>query len=356
MQVTGTGAVRTLRLDKRQLFFYGAAAVTAVALPSGGASGLSCEKVVVGTWGGDFSKVIETTIGGPTKSATGAEFVADVGAAGARKARLLAERDRPAGSMDIACLDSFDMHQMATQNLLLPLDASAVPNLANVNPAFARPYAAPLAFSGKVIVYNPDKMPAPKSYRDLWLGAYAGKIGVADLLSVHVIEAAALIAGGSATNYEPGKAKLMELKASGVKLYPSNEALAAALSSGEVWATIMWRARAYQWKKAGLPIASVVPEEGATPITFELAAARNAPNKPCALSFLNQSLDPVTQVKFAEQMGYVPTVANASLAPELAGQLDFTAAERANFFKQDLTYLNENQPQLIDWWTRVFKA
>src|SRR5206468_1641470 len=100
-------------------------------------------------------------------------------------------------------------------------------------PEFRRPYAVPQAYSAKVIVYNPEKMPAPRSYRDLWNGAYAGRIGLADLLAVAAIESAALIAGGNARNYETGKAKLLELKASGVKLYPSNEALAVALKSGD---------------------------------------------------------------------------------------------------------------------------
>ena len=248
------------------------------------------------------------------------------------------------------------MHQMASQNLLHELNTSEIPNLANVLPNFSRSYAVPQAFSAKVIVYNPDKMPAPKSFRDLWSGSYAGKIGLADLLSLSVIESAALIAGGNARNYEPGKEKLLELKASGVKLYPSNEALAVAIASGDVWATIMWRARAHQWKKAGLPVASVVPEEGATPITFEAASPRNAPNKTCAMAFLNQALDPVAQAEFAARIGYSPTVENVKLPPELAKEIAFTAEERANFFQQDLSYLEMNQSQLLDWWTRIFKA
>ena len=347
---------RGIRIDRRRLMHLAGAAAAVGALPSGSNSAQSCERIVVGTWGGDFAKHIETTIGTPIKNRLGAEFVADVGAAGARKSRLLAERERPAGSTDIVCLDSIDMHQMASQNLLHELNPSEIPNLANVLPNFSRSYAVPQAFSAKVIVYNPDKMPAPKSFRDLWSGSYAGKIGLADLLGLSVIESAALIAGGNARNYEPGKEKLLELKASGVKLYPSNEALAVAIASGDVWATIMWRARAHQWKKAGLPVASVVPEEGATPITFEAASPRNAPNKTCAMAFLNQALDPVAQAEFAARIGYSPTVENVKLPPELAKEIAFTAEERANFFQQDLSYLEMNQSQLLDWWTRVFKA
>ena len=43
------------------------------------------------------------------------------------------------------------------------------------------------------------------------------------------IESAAMINGGGVSNYEPGKEKLLELKKMGVKIYPTNEAMAQAL-------------------------------------------------------------------------------------------------------------------------------
>lgn len=339
-------------IDRRQLGFLLGAAGVVTALPAGASS--QCERLVVSTWGGDFAKSLEEIFA--SRMTAEAAFVADVGNASTRKSRLLAERARPNGSADIVCLDSIDMHQMAEQGLLHPVAASDVPNIANVLPEFQRNHSVPQAYSAKVIVYNPEKMRAPGSFRDLWKGDYAGKIGLADLLALAVIESAALISGGSATNYEPGKAKLLELKAAGVKLYPSNESLAAALKSGEIWATIMWRARALQWQSAGLPVAYSVPEEGATPITFEIAMARNAPNKACAANFLNAALDPAAQVAFATRMGYCPTVVNAKLPAELAAKVEFTPEQRARFFKQDFAYIDKNQAQLIDWWTREFKG
>ena len=354
MFVTNGTTVQKLGIERRQLMFAGVSALAIATLPGGRAE--ACHRLVVGTWGGDFNKAIEAAIAKPFHRLNGGDYVPDLGAAGARKSRLLAERDRAVGSVDVICLDSFDMHQMAAQDLLLPIDRSTVPNLANVRPEFVRSHSVPMSFSGKVIVYNPTLMKRPRSYRDLWDSAYAGKVGLADLLALHVIEVAAVISGGGPTNYEPGKQKLLELKASGVKLYPSNEAVAAALASGEIWATIMWRARAHQWKNAGLPVEEVAAEEGVTPITFELAVPRNTGNKDCALDFLNQALTADSQAQLATMLGYAPTVSNVELPPELGARLDFSAAERANFFKQDFDYLLQNQPQLLDWWARVFKS
>lgn len=348
--------VRKFGVDRRQLTFLGLSGLAVGALPIGGDRAWSQSRVVVGTWGGEFEHAIAQSIGAPMQTLQGAEYVSDVGAAGARKARLMAERDRPVGSTDVICLDGFDMHLMANQNLLQPIDPALVPNLANVLPGFRRTYSVPLAFSGKVIVYNPARMPRPRSYADLWSKEYAGKIGFADLLAMYVIESAAQISGGSPTNYEPGKDKLKELKALGLKVFPSNEALAVALKSGDVWATIMWRARSHQWRKAGIEVDNVAPVEGATPITFEMAMARNAPHAAPASAFLNRALHPESQARFATMMGYSPTVAAASSYDESIKSLGFTDDERANFFKQDFDYLSKNQTQLLDWWAREIRT
>jgi putative spermidine/putrescine transport system substrate-binding protein len=336
----------------------GAALATRIAAPGGfaWAQSAGCERVVVGTWGGDYAKFLDSNIGEPLHASAGLEAVNDIGSASQRKTKLLAEKARPRGTFDVVCLDQSDMAQMARQGLLQHITANDVPNLERVLEPLRKPYSIPHLYSARVIVFNPDKVPAPRSYRDLWKAPFAGKIGFADLLAVPILESAALAWGGGPTDYEPGKPKLLELKARGVRIYPSNEALATALASGEIWATIMWRSRAHQWRRAGIPVASAVPEEGATPITFEAAVPRNAPSRACALRYLNRMLDADAQAKFAEAMGYLPTVRNAELPSDLRKELDFTPEERDRFFKPDLGYLDENNSAFKEWWDKEFKS
>src|SRR5260370_1263305 len=123
-------------------------------------------------------------------------------------------------------------------------------------------------------------------------------------------------AGGTPSDFEPGKKKLREFKKLGVRVLPSNEAMAQALQSGEVWITPMWRARCVQWQNAGIPVANVAPAEGAIPILFEFGVPKNPPHKQGADPFLHASLEPAAQIGFAQKMGYAPTVANAQLPPE----------------------------------------
>lgn len=69
-------------------------------------------------------------------------------------------------------------------------------------------------------------------------------------------------------DYEPAKTKLRK-QALGAKIYSSDETLATALKAEEVWLSVMWLARGYQWRRAGVPVRHVVPSEGATLIAFE---------------------------------------------------------------------------------------
>jgi putative spermidine/putrescine transport system substrate-binding protein len=345
--------------SRRQFIAGAGGAIGGAAL--GGAPGwaqsLSCSQVVVGTWGGDYEALLGSNIHEPLVAPQKIDVLTDVGDQNVRKAKLRAEHGSKRGSMDVACLGDADMYEMNQQGMFQELDPKAIPNVANVLPKLRKSYAVPHIYSGKVIVYNSDKVkPAPTSYADLWDPKFRDKVGLVDIFYFQNLECAALVAGGDAHNYEPGKAKLMELKKLGCKLYPSNETLAAGLKAEEIWITIMWRARAVQWKNAGIPVASAVPKEGATPIVFEMAIPKNAPEPQCGMRYLDAALDAKAQVGFAKTMGYVPTVANATLPPELKAALDFSPAEQENFFIPDFGYIAKNNAQWLDWWNKEFKA
>jgi len=343
------------RISRRELLAASAMAAAAAGLPWPAVA--KCSEVIVGTWGGDYQKLLSANFEKPVLGKKGIEVIHDVANAPPRKTKLLAERQSRRGTMDVACLSDIDMYEMSRQNLFDDVAMDKVPNAKNVFKALQKSYSIPHIYSGKVIVYNPNKMtPAPQSFNDLWDPKYKGRIGFANGLYTQVIESAALINGGSMTNYEPGKAKLIELKKNDPKVYPSNEALAAALKSEEVWATIMWRARGFMWKQAGIPLATVAPAEGATPIIFEAAVPKNAQNKDCGWAYLDAMLDPAGQVLFADKMGYVPTVSNAKLPPELDKEIGFTEAEQAKFNNPDYDYIAKNNSQLLEWWNKEFKT
>ncbi len=313
-------------------------------------------QVVVGTWGGDYGELLRQNVdvlAGPA----GLEVAQDVAPAPTRKAKLLAERQARRGTMDVAGLSDVDMFELAQLGLFDPVAADRIPRHAAVLPSLRRPYAVPHIYSARVILYNPDKVAnPPTSYADLWDARFANRIGLSDLLYAQYVETAAIAGGGGNSDFEPAWARLRDWKRLGARVYPSNEALAAALKSEEVWVTVMWLARGFMWQKAGIPLRHVVPAEGATSITYEMAVPRNARNKDAAWRYMNLMLQPSAQLGFAERMGYVPTVGDAALPPELARQISLTAEQQARLRTPDYAYMARMAPQVLDFWNREFKG
>jgi len=334
----------------RRHFLMGAGAAGAAAMMPGSAFAQG-KTVVVGTWGGDYQNLLEENISKPLLAPKGVTVQYDVGNAPPRKNKLIAERRLPRGTQDVVGLSDIDMYEMSLANVLEKLDTSKFANSKNLIPALAKDYAAPHIYSGLVLVYNPNHAD-PKGFADMWDPRYAGKVGFADGLYIQNINAAALVAGGDRSNFEPGKAKMMELKKAGARVYPSNEAVAAALQSGEIWMTPMWRARAFQWASGGIPVKDIAPKEGITPILFEMAVPRNSQNKDAAYEFLQAMLEPKAQGGFAQKMGYVPTVNNAPLTPDLEQKLTFTPEEQKRFIVPDYDYIAKNNNALREWWQR----
>ncbi|MGE0724759.1 MAG: PotD/PotF family extracellular solute-binding protein [Alphaproteobacteria bacterium] len=342
----------------RRAVLAGAGAVGASLIAGRGARAASCSQVVVGTWGGDYQRLLTANVEKPILDPRKIETLHDVGSSTARKTKLLAARSSRRGAMDVICLSDVDTFEMNEAGILAAIDVAKVPSHANVLKPLIRPFAIAHIYSAKVIVYNPGRIKAaPQSYNDLWDPKYKGRVGLMDGHYVQNIESAALIAGGSMSDYEPGKAKLLELKKLvEPKVYPSNEALAVALKSEEIWITLMFKARGFMWKKAGIPVESATPREGATPYISDMAIAKNAISPDCAWSYMEAMLQPSAQVGFADRMGYLPTVTNARLPADLEKEIGFTDAEIAGFRLPDYGYLAKNSAQLLEWWNKSFKA
>lgn len=345
-----------MTISRRTVLTTGAAALAAYTAGLPGVRAQS-NQVVVGTWGGDYGQLLGSEIDKPLVAPAGIEVLQDIANADPRKTKLLAEKQSRRGTMDVACLSDNDMYLTAQQDLFEKITPDKVSRLGAVFPNLQKAYAIPHIYSAQVILYNPNKVnPAPKSFADLWDPKWKGRVGFSDILYTNNTIAAALAGGGSLSNFEPAKKKLMELRSLDVKLYPSNEALAAALKSEEVWITTMWLARGFMWKKSGIPLNHVVPTEGAPAIVFEASIPKNSRNKDNAFKYLNAMLDSKAQIAFADKMGYVPTVKDASLPPELAQQINLTEAERARLLQPDYDYGMKNNAQILDFWNKQFKA
>jgi putative spermidine/putrescine transport system substrate-binding protein len=236
------------------------------------------------------------------------------------------------------------------------LDYSKMPNAVNLIPTMKYPYGIGHIYSGKVILFNPKLTSAPTSFADTLDPKHGNKLGIVDIQYQYTFMAAAMASGGSMSNWEPAKERLLACKKAGARIYPTNEALAQGLKNEEVSVCIMWKARAVQWQNAGISVETVAPAEGVPMYVSGFSMPKNAPNKEGAYAYLNAMMDASAQELFAIDMGYNPTVTNAKVADDLRKRIGFTDDERKRLVDVDYAYLSKNDAAYKEWWDKSFKG
>ena len=314
-------------------------------------------KIVVGTWGGDYARLLNKNIEAPLLIPKGWEVVQDQAGDPQRRSKMLAEKRLPRGTSDVQGLSAVNMYQMHDAGLVDEIDYAKVPNAKNLLESKKYPYGVGHIYSGKIGVYNPKLIPqAPKSYKDVFDPKWGNKLALIDIQYQYTLVAAALAAGGTLTNLEPGKKLLLECKKAGMRIYPTNEAFAQGLKAEEFGTGIMWKARVVQWQNADIPVEAVTPSEGALAYVSGFVVPKNSPNKDGAYAYLDAMLEKSAQEAFAVDMGYNPTVTNAAVAPDLNKRIGFTPEEISKLVNLDYGYMTENDVPLKEWWDKELKG
>jgi len=341
----------------RRAVLAAALAMPAIARSFGGASAQENKKIVVGTWGGDYANLLHKNIEMPFLEPKGFEVVQDTQSDAPRRAKMVAEKRLPRGTSDVQALSDVNVAEMAAAGVLEKLDYGKLARASAILPVLKSDYAVPHIFSGLVLVYNPKLIPAaPTSLNDLFDPKNAGKVGVIDIQYIYTIMAAAIAGGGGLTNFDPAKDKLAVLKKQGVKIYPTNEGMAQGLKTEEVGLCVMWKARCVQWQKAGVPVMSAAPKEGVVVYQSLFSIPKNAPNKEGGYAYLNALLEAQAQIAFANDMGYNPTVTDATVPDDLRKRIGFTDEEEKRLLTPDYAYVTQNDAKWKEWWDKEFKG
>jgi len=312
------------------------------------------KKIIIGTWGGDYSRLLTKHIDGPLLK--GWDCVHAEENADPRKAKMLAEKSLRRGTSDVQGMSANDMYDLDQQGVVEHLDYSKLANAKNLMPAMKYPYGIGHIYSGKVVLYNPDMMPAPTGFADTLDPKHGNKLGIIDIQRQYNMVAAALASGGSVSNFEPGKERLLACRKAGARIYPSNEAFAQALKTGEIACGIMWKARAVQWQNAGIKVETVTPKEGIPMYISGFVMPKNAPDKAGGYAWLDAMMAPSAQEGFAVDMGYNPTVTNANVPPDVQKRIGFTPEEQKRLVDLDYAYMAKTDVEFQDWWNKSFKG
>lgn len=314
-------------------------------------------RLVVATWGGDYSRLLDQNVSDPLLKPKGIEIAYDTSNWQTRVAKLRAEQKSRRSSYDVVFLGDTDSYGVSRTGALEAVSAARLSNWNHILPVFRTDYGVPHIYSGLGLIYHTERLKSPPlSFKDLADPVFKGRIGFSDIMYSNNIGAAAVASGANAHELSRGFDLLRKVKANQPKLYPSNEALAAAFKSGEIDVTIMWKARAHLWQKAGLPVAFSAFEEKILVSVYEAIVPRNSQNKDAAFEYANALVDASAQSGFADSMGFLPVVDNATLSPELRRSVDFSDAERARFARTDFDKLIAARPAALDFWDKEFKV
>lgn len=315
-------------------------------------------ELVVSNWGGDWNSNVMKALETPALESQGVTVRRDLASAPARKAKLLAERNLPRGTVDVAHFTDADAYELHMQDALAEIDYSKIPNAAHLLPGMRSPYFVPWVYSGVQLIYHPGKISTPPtSFADMLKPEYAGRVGLIDQIYFNYLYAFSLVAGGSMKDISKGFPKLLELKkAVQPRIYPSHQQLAAAMQADEVWISANYKARAAQWEAEGLPVRGAYPSEGGIAIQFGVVIPKRARNKDLAYRYINEMLAPAASRRLAELTYYAPAISNADLPTALRQRVDFSDDERKRLHLVDYGYAARNQPQWLEWWNKEIKV
>lgn len=344
--------------DRRDLLKGAGAAALAAAtgMPAFAQSG---GRVVVGTWGGDYARLLTKNVEDPILKPKGLEVVQDQAGDAPRRAKMVAERRLPRGTVDIQGLSAANMYEMNEAGVLEQIDYSKLPNAKNLLPTMKYPYGMGHIYSGNVVIYNPKIIsPAPKGFKD-WLDPkWGSKIGFIDIQYQSIFIAASMAAtdGKDMNDLEKAKEVLLAVKKAGARVYPTNEAFAQAMKNEEVGISAIWKARVVQWQNAGIPCEAVSPIEGIPTYVSGFVIQKNAPNKDNAYAYMDAMLAKAPQEAFAVDMGYNGTVTGLTVDPALHKRIGFTPEEEKTLRDLDYAFLAKNDSAMKEWWDKVFKG
>jgi putative spermidine/putrescine transport system substrate-binding protein len=345
------------RSNSRREVLLGATALAATAGLPRTASAQAKGRIVVGTWGGDYARLLNKNIEVPILIKDGWEVVQDQAGDPERRSKMLAEVRLPRGTTDVQGLSALNMFQMHDAGTVMPIDYGRLKNAPNLLPSMKYPYGVGHIYSGKVGVFNPKMFASPPaSYKDVFDPKHGNKLGIIDIQYQYTMVCAALAAGGKVNDLEPGKKLLLECKNAGMRIYPTNEAFARGLKSEELGIGVMWKARVVQWQNAGISVDAVAPSEGTLAYVSGFVIPKNAPNKEGGYAYLDAMLDTSAQEAFAVDMGYNPTVSNAMVAPDLNKRIGFTPDEVKKLVDLDYDYMNKYDVDFKEWWDKELKS
>ncbi|WP_342578253.1 ABC transporter substrate-binding protein [Psychrobacillus sp. FSL K6-2843] len=231
-------------------------------------------------------------------------------------------------SYDIAVPSEYAIEKMKEYDLLLPIDQSKIPNMANIDPYFLdlsfdpkNEFSVPYFWGTVGIVYNPSLLDDQsfESWDDLWDSSLQGKVLLVD--GAREVIGMGLNSLGHSLN-STDEIELQETLEKLQKLSPNVKAIIGdevtqLMVNEEAAVALTWSGQAadMMWENEELDYS--VPEEGSNLWFDNMVIPKTSANIEGAHAFINFMLDPEVAAQNADYVGYsTPNTAAMELMDE----------------------------------------
>jgi spermidine/putrescine transport system substrate-binding protein len=232
------------------------------------------------------------------------------------------------GAYDVVLCNSARVSQVQAESLLTPIDFSKIPNSAGLAPKLrdnasltidGKTYGVSWVWGMTALAARTGKGTLPDSWSALSDAAYKGRAALADDATA-MIGIGALLTGqdiNAPKDFPAIKAALRAMKPDVKLLWSSEDQWNKAFTAGEFDIAPYWSGGAVRSiRRYKLPLAYIVPKQGAIGWLDALTVPDSSTKKAAAFEFINYMIDPGFYVQWVAKAG-APASAYASAMDKL---------------------------------------
>jgi spermidine/putrescine transport system substrate-binding protein len=331
-------------INRRRLVGLVGLGVAAPLLPFGVPAARAAERITVLNWQG-YGTDEKWAVAEFTKK-TGIEVAHDYFSS---EPEMITKLRTNPGAYDVVLCNSARVSQVQAENLLAPIDFAKIANAGGLAPKLrdnaslimdGKTYGVSWVWGMTALAARTGKGTLPDSWKSLSDPANKGRAALADDATA-MIGIGALLTGqdiNAPTNFNAIKAELRLMKPDVKLLWSSEDQWNKAFTADEFDVAPYWSGGAVRSiRRYKLPLAYIVPKEGAIGWLDSLTVPASSTKKDAALAFINYMIDPGFYVQWVAKAG-APASAYASA-------MDLLPADDLNRVTYKTDYLQQLQFQ-----------
>ena len=310
---------------------------------------------VVASFGGLFERTLREKVIPEFEKQHGVRVLLELGTGSTFIPKMIASPRR--SPYDVVSLNDDEAILGASIGLWAPDQSAKLGNLPQIYEAL-RPSAELPLYASVIyefpLIYNPDKLAKPTSWKDLWTpGLVVGIPHISNSYGLTFLYITALLNGGDAANLAPAFPALKRLP--DAKIFRGVTQGHSMFQRGEIDAGLFYGHRAQQLIDSGVKLAKARPKEGVWGQRTGVQIPRTAQQMELSAAWADMTLGAPYQALFAELL-YSPTNKTVAMPPDLAAKHVTGEAEIAALRFPPWKQINPQRDELLTLWAKELGA